>query len=175
MGKRVNMTELAEIFGVSQPTVRTWTNQGCPALQRGAKGRQWEFDTEEVAEWRQSRALEAVQGDLANMEYEEARRREMVARASMQELDLAQRRGELVEIEEVARVVGEEYARARANLRAVPSSVAAMVPPEMRAEVQARTQDGIDQALEELSSYAGDPNDGNDGGGGEREPASAGA
>ncbi|MFP4561634.1 MAG: terminase small subunit [Thiohalorhabdus sp.] len=176
MGKRVNRNELAEIFGVSPPTISTWINQGCPYLQQGRKGRQWEFDTEAVAEWRQSKALQAAQGDLEDTDYEEAKRREMVARANMQELDLAQRRGELVPVEDVARTVGDEYARAKARLRAVPSSVAAVVPAEVRTVVQERVSEGIDQALEELVSYGGDADySDSDGGAGEREPAEDGA
>jgi len=42
---KVNGKQLADVFGVSLPTVDAWVRQGCPSDQQGGRGREWVFDT----------------------------------------------------------------------------------------------------------------------------------
>jgi phage terminase Nu1 subunit (DNA packaging protein) len=123
MGKRVNRAELAEIFGVSLPTVSTWTRQGCPVVAAGRKGREYEFDTAEVRKWLEDRVLSAAQGDMAALSIEEIRKRYETARAAREELELAKARREVVPISEVAKVVGEEFSRCKTRLLAIPTKL----------------------------------------------------
>ena len=53
-GKRVNRAELAEILGVSLPTVDAFVKRGAPYVSKAdrEKGIPWEFDTAAVIEWR---------------------------------------------------------------------------------------------------------------------------
>ncbi len=51
-GQVVNRADLANINGVSLPTIDDWVCRGCPVMQRGARGRAWQFNTAEVRNWR---------------------------------------------------------------------------------------------------------------------------
>lgn len=52
VSKTANKMELAELFGVSLPTVESWVRRGCPCEQKGSRGISWVFDIIKVAEWR---------------------------------------------------------------------------------------------------------------------------
>lgn len=152
-GSEVNKAGLAEVFGVSLPTVNSWVRRGCPVLQRGSKARQWLFNTADVAQWREDEAAAAAVGDTSKMDMDEARRRNEAAKAAMSELDLAKRRGELIEIESVAEHVGEEYSRIRAKLLALPVKLAPMLEnAESLQERREIIEDGIVECLAELSA-----------------------
>jgi phage terminase Nu1 subunit (DNA packaging protein) len=92
MGWEVNRAELAEVFGVSAPTVTAWVERGCPYLAGGRKGRVWLFDTAAVARWREEQAREAVLTPAAAVSLEEAQRRREVALAELAELELEEKR-----------------------------------------------------------------------------------
>ena len=152
-GQEVNQTGLADTFGVSLPTVRAWVRRGCPVVQRGAKGKQWVFNTADVAQWREDEAAAAAVGDTSKMDMDEARRRNEAAKAAMAELDLAKRRGELIEIEAVAEHVGEEYSRLRAKLLALPVKLAPMLEnAESLQERREIIEDAIVECLAELTA-----------------------
>ncbi|MFH0302903.1 terminase small subunit [Bradyrhizobium sp. 31Argb] len=51
MGKVVNRQELADIFGYSLPTISAWVENGMPVKSHGGRGKQFEFDTEDVLKW----------------------------------------------------------------------------------------------------------------------------
>lgn len=173
-GRIVNLAELADINGVSLPTARSWPRRGCPYVQKGGAGREWQFNTADVAQWREEQAALAAVGDTSTLDIEEARRRKTAAEAAMVELDLAKRRGELVEIESIADIVGEEYTRLRARLLALPVKMAPMM--ETAASLQERREtieNAITECLAELSAdteYGGDAEAGVED---ETEPAAA--
>lgn len=48
----VNKAELASAQGVSLPTVDAWIRKGCPFKSKGGPGQEWEFDLNDVEEWR---------------------------------------------------------------------------------------------------------------------------
>lgn len=89
-GRPVNRAELASLCGVSLPTVDAWVEKGCPYLERGSKGREWQFDSAAVIDWRIQRAVEnAVSGyedTSGNVSREEADRRRAVANAVTAEI-----------------------------------------------------------------------------------------
>lgn len=94
-GRIVNRADLATLCNVTLPTVDAWVRRGCPAVERGSKGREWQFDFAEVVQWRIDRAVaDAVAahgGDGAGMSKEEADRRKAVAQAHMAEVELEDR------------------------------------------------------------------------------------
>lgn len=132
---RVNIGELAEIFGCSRPTITAWTNEGMPATKIGAKGKPWEYDPSACIEWwgenkfRPKRRAPVPGTDpFAEAEdgketIEEAERRKMVAQADRAELDLAKAARMVVPIADVAAVVAEENARVRSRLLGIPNEV----------------------------------------------------
>jgi len=75
------------------------------------------------------------------------------AQAEKAELDLAVRRGELLEVGEVVRTWSDHIARARLRLRSIPHRVAAQIPVKKSApEIARLLLDEIDEALSELGS-----------------------
>lgn len=148
-GKIVNRAELAHILGVAPATVSSWIKRGCPYEQMGAKGKEWLFNTAQVATWREEQAALAAIGDSKSMDIEEARRRKIAAEASIAELDLSVRKGELVEIDSVAEIVGQDYANCRARLLNVHNRLIG----ELTQDQCDMVEEGIREALEELSAY----------------------
>ncbi len=75
------------------------------------------------------------------------------AQAEKAELDLAVRRGELLEAEEVVKTWSDHIARARLRLRSIPHRVAAQIAVKTSAPAIATLLlDEIDEALTELAS-----------------------
>lgn len=122
-GRKVNRSELAEIFGLSLPTVDAMVRQGCPVVKRGRRGTEYGFNTAEVYEWRIQRILDDASGDLNRASLEEAQRRKMQANAELAELTLATRRKQLVTVDAVVEEVGLQLARVRAKLLSIPSHI----------------------------------------------------
>lgn len=151
--KSVNKADLAQLMGVSTITIGQWVGKGCPYVQKGGPGKTWVFDVPEVVGWREEQvALQAV-GDTKSLDIDEARRRKIAAEAALTELDLSKRRGELVEVEEVAQTVGDDYANLRAKLLSLPVKLA----PQAAAitdvtELQSLAESLVHEALEELVS-----------------------
>jgi phage terminase Nu1 subunit (DNA packaging protein) len=87
----VNRAELASLCNVSLPTVDGWVRKGCPAIERGSKGREWRFDCAAVIDWRIARAVEAATAGLVGeddkISKDEADRRRAVANAITAEVE----------------------------------------------------------------------------------------
>jgi len=97
--------------------------------------------------------------------YDEARTREMKARAMIQELDLAQRQAELLPAEEVGKVWAQYIAKANIRLGAIASSLAPLlVAMTDEAEIKALIDAAIDEARIELAGDADDEEDAEPGG-----------
>jgi phage terminase Nu1 subunit (DNA packaging protein) len=130
---KVNRTELAEILGISMPTVTAWMGDTppLPYVEGGGKGRPFVFDTTEVLPWwaenKFKRRRETVETDPfsedAPESYDQADRRKMVANADRAELELAKSAGKVVEIEDVAAVIAEMHVRVRTRLLGIGNKV----------------------------------------------------
>ena len=152
MGRQVNRSELAETFGKSLPTVSAWVKSGCPVVERGRQGREWVFDTADVADWLEQRAVAAVEGQSVLMDIEEARRRKLVAEAVMAEADADQRLAKLILVEDAEELFGAECATVRTRLLALPSNWAPAVHRcKTVAEVYSILEKAVIEALEDLS------------------------
>lgn len=130
----VNRTELAEILGVSMPTITSWLGDGLPYVSGGGKGKPWTFETADVLPWwaehkfRRPRNAPAATDpftDPADMpeSFDEAERRKMVANADKAELELAKAAGRVVEIEDVAGAIAEMHVRVRTRLLGIGNKV----------------------------------------------------
>lgn len=73
--------------------------------------------------------------------------------ANKTELEAAKMKRELIEVEEVAEIVGNDYANMRANLLSLPTKLAPqLVGIEDIAQGQALIEQGVYSALQELSA-----------------------
>jgi len=118
--RRANKAEVAEFFDVSPQAVDGWIRRGCPAVERGGKGKAWVFDLLAVAEWRIGGSRQDGETDPESMTpqdrkawYEgEARRREMQVKDR-----------ELIPAPEVEQVVATAFAAIAQGLRSLPDNI----------------------------------------------------
>lgn len=130
VGKSVNRTELAAIFGVSLPTVDLWVRNGCPGIKSGVgKGGGWTFDTAEVATWRMEQAAADAGGDDVKDEQTIKRRRAAIG-LKAEELDLAKQLGLVAPIEDFERAQAKVFALLRQTVMTVPARVSASLVGE---------------------------------------------
>lgn len=149
----VGLHEAAAICGKSVTTLKSWFNLGCPVIERGGKSKKWRISPAAVMAWREEKIAQDAVGDTKNLDFEEARRRKIAAEAGMAELDFSLRRGELIPIEDIANLVGEEYANVRAKLLAIPVKMAPlMLGLDDLAKARGLLEDSITEAMEELTA-----------------------
>ena len=151
-GRTLNKNEVAEFFGVHLSTVNTWVRKGCPVESKGTNGKDWRMDSKAVHEWREQLIVDRLTPDTQGMDIEEARLRKVAAEAAMVELDLAVRKGELLEMDAIAELCGNDYANLRAKLLAMPYKLASQaVTISDTVEMTALIESLIVEALEELT------------------------
>jgi phage terminase Nu1 subunit (DNA packaging protein) len=164
----VNRRQLANIFGITLPTVDAWRQRGMPYAKEGGLGREWEFDTAACIEWhveQQSTRLGAAALPDGVESFEHAERRKMIAQADRAEVLVAKDAGLLVPIDEVAAVVAEENARVRARILGIPNELRPKVMTFLAQDRKAAEQLISDaeaivlEALGEIRSWAPEPDD----------------
>lgn len=121
-GQAVTRSGLADIFGVALPTVDGWVRQGVPYVQRGGRGKEWRFDTADVAQWLRDKAVTDATGETQTDEAE-LRRRKLQAETAKAELELAKARGKVATIRDFERAQAAAFAQIRANVMNVPQRV----------------------------------------------------
>jgi len=119
-GQTVNRTDLAQIFGVSMPTVDRWIRAGMPVLSAGRRGVSAEFNTAECFEWLRNSAVDEATGkvmaDDATID-----RRMKTAKMVRAELDLEKEKGTLAPIAQMEAALANIFANLRAKMRVIPS------------------------------------------------------
>ena len=154
-GKIVNRAELAAIHGVSLPTVDTWRNAGCPVEREGGKGATYQYNTKAVIEWRlqQARADKRAGGTAGTLD--EAKLRKETANAELAEIELAEKRAQVVPIDHVAKQFGKVLATVKARMLAIPTKAAPEAHiAKSEEEARALIEDFIRDAMTELVDYA---------------------
>lgn len=140
----LNRAELASAFKTTPPTVDRWVGQGCPVNQRGGNGREYRFVLGDVAAWRgevaevervteaaKLAAIEAQQKqlDLAHGSFDDPgmslppRMRAEYYRGEQMRIDLALRRGELVEGRDVEVVFERVFTMLADRLQSLPDAL----------------------------------------------------
>lgn len=150
-GQIVNRGELAEIFGVSLPTIDRWIRAGAPVTKQGSRGMAAEYNTAEVIDWQLRTQLEEATGALV-ADDATLDRRMKTAKAVRVELQVEKERGTLAPTEQIEMVVGACFAELRAGLRIIPSrAYGALVGEEDETRWKAVLMAEIDNALTALS------------------------
>lgn len=166
-GRIVGRQEIADLFGVSGPTVDSWMRNGAPYLVQGSKGISWEINTAEISEWLVNRAVDEATGktqaDEATID-----RRMKAAKMQRQELALEKEKQLVAPIDEMSQALSVVFAEMRAALRIIPGRVySALVGETDESRFKTVIQSEIDNALKNLSSEKvlkgiGGPDDGDD-------------
>lgn len=118
-GRVVSKNDLANLFGVSVPTVDGWLRNGCPVLDRGGSGRVGKYNTADVANWIRERAREEATGGVQADE-NQLRIRRMTAETEKAELDLAVAKSEVAPVREFEKATASLMAVIRQNIMNVP-------------------------------------------------------
>ena len=123
MASIVTTNELASFLDVHQNTIRQWISDGLPVhykAKRGEKGGH-KFSVKKVVEWMKEKAVHAAIGEDAELiSSDEAKRRKLIADAQLQEIELAKKRGEVVELAEMQKELAAQMIELRASMRRVP-------------------------------------------------------
>src|SRR5690606_3285343 len=97
MKKEVTQRELADILGLTTRQIRNLEAAGLP---HRAEGNRKLYPIPDAVIWYRDRAVESALADAQPTQFEEARAREMIARAEKAELEVARLRGELIHIDD---------------------------------------------------------------------------
>lgn len=153
-----SLTEVAALLGKHRNTISKWIGQGCPYVEKADRdrGKEWQLSLPAVMDWREKYAVEQAVGDTSKLDIDEARRRKTVAEAALAELELSKQRGEVVSLEVVSTVVGDQLSACKARLVAIPTKVApVLVSVTDVTECRDIIDAAVREALNELSGYDG--------------------
>lgn len=156
MGRIVNKSELAEIIGVSIPTVESMIRQGMPVKERGVGGAGGGFkiDVSDVMKWQVLQATRDVSDRLDAVNIDEARLRKVAAEAALAELDLALKRGDAVSLAGVAKRWEGMVTAFKYRCLAIPAKLAPILASETDLVlVRGMLEREIHEALEELADH----------------------
>ena len=82
----------------------------------------------EAAQWYYERQVERARAEARPTDYDEAKTREMVARAEKSELEVRKIRGELIHVDDLEILHSGPLAQLRARLLSLPGRIAADLP-----------------------------------------------
>jgi phage terminase Nu1 subunit (DNA packaging protein) len=165
MALLVNRAGLADALGISVQTVDAHVRRGMPAAFRGSRGKQWSFEVAACVGWLLEQKGKEGLGDTTGLDLDEARRRKMAAEAALAEYDLAEKRGDVIQIDLSAKMVTEVFTSVRTRFLAIPSKLAPIMAAITTPEEARDILDGaINEALSELASTDDlEPHDDRDG------------
>lgn len=163
-GKILGKHEVAEFFGVTEPTVDQWVRRGCPVVERGSKGKAWQINTAQVSDWLRQRDIEQATGNNLSDE-QELKRRKLAAETQKAEMEMLKARGELVPLRQLERALANTFAELKTNIRNIPRRTATSIVGETdEIRIKEVLLAEIDQALEVLAQFTLDePEDDLDG------------
>jgi len=147
-GQIANRAEMAGMLGISPVTLDRWVAAGCPLQERGKTSQGHKFNSAEVVKWVRAREAE---GTRASDGDSDAKRRHAAASAELKELELAERRGEMIRVEDVVPIVADELANVRSRLMAMPGRLAPGLVGRDAEAIEAAISSEVSAALSELT------------------------
>lgn len=142
----IGQTEIAAMFGVTARTITDWQEAGMPVAVHGGPGVSGEYDAPACIRWLVEREVRKVQGESP---------KDRLARlqGDQLEMDLAERRGKLIEAAAVEPMMRAAIVSARERIRNEPARVAAMLEGKDKAEREAMLRELFDEALMKLARW----------------------
>lgn len=148
----LNTVQLADHYGTHRQTIIAWVKRGMPYVTKGGRGKEYEFDSVKVADWKEEQAINNVVGNVESIDVEELKRRKLAAETTIAEIEAAKAKGEVSTLEEMGRQWADIVVTARSNLRQVPARcVSEVLTAETEAEAKEIMLAEIDEALNELA------------------------
>lgn len=126
----MNRTEISEAFGVDVSTIDRWCRDGAPVVDRPGKGKAATFDLPAVIRWHScremERALERAESAAGADDLDALRAENMRMKNEAAAIDLAERRGQLVRVDEISRAMCQIVVAGRVHvMETAPSRIAA--------------------------------------------------
>jgi phage terminase Nu1 subunit (DNA packaging protein) len=149
-GQILNREELAGLLGVSTTQVDAYIRAGCPVVEKGAGRRPYKFNSADVIAWRDKRAAE-VRDASGEGNADASKRRHMAAAAELKELQLAEKRGSMIHVEDVAPLIADELANVRSRLMAMPGRLSSALVGLDQPAIEQKIRDEVSGALSELT------------------------
>jgi len=147
-----NKQEIADWFKVSLPTLNDWVRKGCPVLEMGKKGVGWVFDIRAVTRWHEQTIKKPDLTDLTISPISDVTYRRAIAEAELKEIELAEKRHEVTDINRVIRDMGNVFVQLRTKLLSIPIKASPLLAAcRTEAQFQAILTKQIDEALHALS------------------------
>jgi len=148
----VNRQQLADILGVTLPTIDARVAKGLPYKTKGKEGRSYEFETKEVIDWILEQAEKSSAKSESDSSYNEARRRKMNAEADLTEIQLAKEAGLVVMIDDAVNCISDAVSTLRTQCLNLPRRAAPLVVGETdEAIVKVILDEQVNEVLTELS------------------------
>lgn len=145
--------EAARELGIAPRTLATWcTMDGFPGRPGSRGRREGHYPIAEIKEWHAQTFPESTWSAVPTNPF---RQRRENAQAEMAEMDLAERKGELIRLEDVIRFYTRQMAQAKAILDDMPDIVLSILPTtkikrDERERIRSRLDEVRDQVLEQF-------------------------
>jgi phage terminase Nu1 subunit (DNA packaging protein) len=157
-GKRVNQTELGAYLGIAKNTIQKWAKVGLPFKKIGT---QVTYDIGEVMKWRIDWETETLKDELVfasreggdSMTPMQAKLRREVAQALTAELDLAIKREQVANIDDLMETFSEALIEVRAKLVSMSSRLSGILSHKDDEGVSKLLDGEVSDMLEVLSDY----------------------
>lgn len=163
----VNRAELADVLGVSVVTIDNRIARGLPVERKGREGKSYKFETSDVIDWHVKNQIskdnpQGTPEGASNGSPPDLKQRKLEAETEISELErdkrrieLAEKKGLVVLVEDVVQGFANEIASLRAQLLNLPRRVAPLIVGEMHEDrVKEVLEDEIDILLTELHERA---------------------
>lgn len=153
----MNRTDLAKVFGTAPIQIDRFISKGMPFVENPDKTRKSvkEFDTAECIDWRMKDAVFKAVGEIGGDTEAEAKRRERVAMADLREMQVAERRKEMIRVDDVVEEVEGQLSIVKSRLQAIPSRIAQAVSiVDDAAEIERLMAVEINDALTDISKWS---------------------
>lgn len=152
-GQIVNKAQCLKFFGVNGATFDRWIKAGAPVISKGTKKQGYQLNSSALWEWHwRWKVANATGGDNAEViGFETAKRRDKTAQAQLRELQVRQRSGELIEMEEARQTINAGFGELRNRVIALATQVPTLTP-EQRDQLDAAINDALAGFSEKMKS-----------------------
>lgn len=147
MGRIVNQRELADIMGITQKSLSLWQRDGLPVKLETENGLSNQYDTAEVIAWYVARELAKTSGEspkdrLARLQGDNV------------ELELATKRGLLIEASEIEPAWSGMIVAARQTLLSMSARLSQLLAPMDNPDsIRILIDEEVESALGKLANY----------------------
>ncbi len=149
----VDRNTLSVALGIAENTVLARVREGMPYVQRGSRGRPWQFDIAECVAWDRDRAVKKATGVVKGDETDAMlNRRLLTARVKREEIEAAKVAEEVVPVDEVETAVVSAFTGVRQAMLALPErSALRLLAAQDETEIKEILREEIDLALHALA------------------------